>query len=357
FSQLGVGYREIPTQTNNINTNLQTGTEIISSGEEFRNENFYNFVLGADYHINKYNILTISGNFAYEIEQQPSATEFTQKNAQGDIISQWQRTESTQATNPKYQYEVQYKKDFADSKEHNLLISAVGNFFGKDQSSIFSNAASLGEIPFGNQQTRTNFKEARNTFQLDYTKPFNDVYTLETGVHYFLNDVANDFEVSEWVNNEWRSDPGLTNVFEFHQKVLGLYGTGAYEGDRWGVKLGLRVENTDLQTILINTEETNDRNFTNLFPSFHSSYKINEFISLQAGYSRRIFRPRLWDLNPFFNPRNNFSIRVGNPNLQPEFTDSYELNSIFILKEVSFNFGVFHRYTTEVIERVSFFEN
>ncbi|MEL6594240.1 MAG: carboxypeptidase-like regulatory domain-containing protein, partial [Bacteroidota bacterium] len=83
FSQLGVGYRELPTQTNNINTNLQTGTEIISTGEQFRNENFYNFVLGADYHINKYNILTISGNFAYEIEQQPSATEFTQKNAQG----------------------------------------------------------------------------------------------------------------------------------------------------------------------------------------------------------------------------------------------------------------------------------
>ena len=55
---------------------------------------------------------------------------------------------------------------------------------------------------------------------------------------------------------------------------------------------------------------------------------------MQAGYSRRIYRPRLWDLNPFFNIRNNFNIRVGNPNLLPEFTDSYEVTSIFNLKKV-----------------------
>ena len=52
-------------------------------------------------------------------------------------------------------------------------------------------------------------------------------------------------------------------------------------------------------------------NFVNLFPSFHTSYKVSEIFSMQAGYSRRIFRPRLWDLNPFFNIRNNFNVRTG----------------------------------------------
>ena len=65
----------------------------------------------------------------------------------------------------------------------------------------------------------------------------------------------------------------------------------------------------------------------------------------------------MWDLNPFFNVRNNFSIRTGNPNLLPEFTDSYELNSIYVFEKISLNFGVYHRYTTDVIERVSLFEN
>ncbi|MEM6345335.1 MAG: TonB-dependent receptor [Bacteroidota bacterium] len=357
FSQIGVGYRELPNDSRNINENLITGTQILSEGEEFRNENFYNVVLGTDYHINKYNVLTLSGNFAYEIEDQPSATNFTQLDANGDEVARWDREETTQATNPKYQYELQYKKDFRDNKEHFLLFSALGNFFGKDQASIFTNSASQGEIPFGNQQTRTNFQEARYTYKLDYTKPFKEYFTLETGAQYFVNNVSNDFEVNEWVNNEWINDANLTNVFEYSQKVLGVYTTGAYEGEKWGLKLGARVENTDLRTFLVNTEESNNQNFTNLFPSVHTSYKFNEFFSLQAGYSRRIFRPRLWDLNPFFNIRNNFNVRTGNPDLLPEFTDSYEVNSIYIFKKASFNFGVFHRYTTDVVERISTFED
>ncbi|MEM9937169.1 MAG: outer membrane beta-barrel family protein, partial [Bacteroidota bacterium] len=122
-------------------------------------------------------------------------------------------------------------------------------------------------------------------------------------------------------------------------------------------KLGLRLENTDLGTFLEQTEQSNNRNYTNLFPSAHTSYKISDLVSLQAGYSRRIFRPNMWLLNPFFNVRNNFNIRTGNPNLDPEFTDSYELTSIYVFEKVSLNLGVYYRYTTDIIERVSLFED
>ena len=180
---------------------------------------------------------------------------------------------------------------------------------------------------------------------------------MEIGAQYLVNDVSNDFSVSDKIGDEYVIDPGLTNVFEYHQDVLGVYGTASYEGKLWGIKLGLRAENTDLNTLLVNTNEENTQNFTNLFPTLHSSYKLTDAVSFQAGYSRRIYRPRLWDLNPFFNIRNNFSVRVGNPNLLPEFTDSYELGSIFIFDQISFNLNLYHRYTTEKIERVSTFEN
>ncbi len=147
----------------------------------------------------------------------------------------------------------------------------------------------------------------------------------------------------------------FTNNFEWNQKVLGVYATGAFETEIWGIKAGLRVENTDLQTELTTTNESNSQNFTNLFPSLHTSFTASENFALQAGYSRRIFRPRLWDLNPFFNIRNNFNIRTGNPDLQPEFTDSYELTSIYELGEASMSSSVYHRYTTDVVERVSTF--
>ena len=356
FTQLGAGYRELPNDLKNINQDLISNEIVLSEGREYRNEEFYNFILGTDYIINPANVLTLSGSFALELEDQPSRTDFSFLEASGDATSEWYRTETTTAINPKYQYELQYKSDFPDHKEHDLLFSTLGNFFGKDLESEFLDVTLSGEDVNNEQQTRTSFQEARYTFKLDYTDPITETITLETGAQYVLQDVSNDFAVSDLVDNVWVPDSSFTNVFDYNQNVLGVYGTGAYEAEKWGVKLGLRAENTDLKTLLVNTGQSNNQNFTNLFPSFHSSYKLTKRFSLQLGYSRRIFRPRLWDLNPFFNIRNTFSIRTGNPDLLPEFTDSYEFACIYILDKASINTSLFHRLTTDVVERVSRFE-
>ena len=357
FSQLGVGIRELPNDIETRNVDLVNNRTILSSGIEYRNETYYNIVLGTDYHINETNVLTLSGNFAMEIEEQPSSTTFSAINSGGEASAEWERNEVTDAKNPKLQYELQYKKDFKGDEEHTLLFSALGNFFGKDQSSEFINTTISGDNNDATQQTRTDFKEAVFTYKLDYTNPFTEQWTLETGAQYVLNDVSNDYEVNNLVDGAFENDPGLTNIFEYNQKVLGLYGTGSYEGEKWGIKAGIRLEHTNLSTLLATSGEANDQDYTNFFPSVHTSYKFSDRISLQAGYSKRIYRPRLWDLNPFFNIRNNFSIRQGNPDLLPEFTDSYEITSIYILGKTSLNLGVYRRYTTDVIERVSTFQN
>ncbi len=357
FSQLGVGYRSLPEDITAINRNRSSGTAIFSEGEQFRNETFYNVVLGTDYHLNARNVITLSGNFAYEIEDQPSFTEFRLEDGDGRTASVWNREETTEATNPKYQFELQYKRDFEDHKDHDLLISAIGTLFSKDQSSEFINTTLSGENNSGRQRTRTDFGEMENTFKLDYTRPVSEKFTVETGAQYVTDDVDNDFAVSNFRNEVYVEDPTLTNVFNWRQNVLAAYGTAAYDLGGVGLKVGLRLENTDVETELENTSETNGQNYTNLFPSAHASYQLTEAVSFQGGYSRRVFRPRMWDLNPFFNLRNNFTIRTGNPNLQPEFTDSYELTSVYILEKASLNFGVYHRYTTEVVERVTTFQD
>lgn len=357
FTQLGAGYRSLPRETENINQDLVNNTLIESDGIEYRNEMFYNMILGADYYINKNNVITLSGNFTYEVEDQPSETNFRSFDANGELVSEWERNEDTEATNPKWQYEVQYKKDFENDKGHDLIFSALGRSFGKDQSSEFSNNFIIGDNNLPDQETRTTFEQVDYTFKLDYTNPISDRFSVETGAQYVINQVGNDFSVADIIEDEVIVDESLTNNFEFDQRVLGLYGTGAYKFNKWGLKLGLRVENTSLNTLLVNTEETNDRNYTNLFPSAHTSYKFSEAFSLQAGYSRRIYRPRLWDLNPFFNIRNNFNIRTGNPDLNPEFTDSYEVTGIYIIGNLALNLGTYWRNTTDVIERVAIFED
>ncbi|MDX1349371.1 MAG: outer membrane beta-barrel family protein [Putridiphycobacter sp.] len=357
FTQLGAGYRSLPRYNNNINRDLVSGTELVSDGTNYRNEQFYNLILGTDYYLTKQDVITLSGSIAYEVEQQPSETEFSLLDSSNEIVRQWNRIESTEATNPKFQYELKYKRDFKDDKDHDLNFSFIGNYFGKTQSSDFDNSVILGSGILEDQLTSTQFSESRNTFNLDYVKPFKKTFTLETGVQYSVNDVRNNYQVEDEVAGVYTVNEGLTNTFEYSQNVFGAYGTGAYEKDKWGVKLGLRVEHTDLQTFLVNTNQQNTQKFINLFPSLHTSYKLNKRVSFQAGYSRRIYRPRLWDLNPFFNISNNFNIRTGNPNLLPEYTDSYEVGSIFIFQKTSFNFNVYDRYTTQVIEQISVFEN
>jgi outer membrane receptor protein involved in Fe transport len=357
FTQLGVGTRSLPQYSESINRDLVNNTTVSSKGTEYRNETFYNVILGTDYQINPLNVITLSGNLAYEVEKQPSRYDFSFSDSTGAIVSSWNRREITAATNPKYQYELQYEKKFEDNEDHVLLFSAIGSFFGKDQSSEFINTPVLGDNFNNDQRTETKFQQADYTFKLDYTDPITEKVTIETGAQYLINDVGNDFAVRNLIDGTWVTVNALTNNFVYNQKVLGVYGTGSYEGKKWGVKLGLRAENTDLNTLLTNTNESNNQNFTNLFPTAHSSYKLTEKVSVQAGYSRRIYRPRLWDLNPFFNIRNNFNIRVGNPGLMPEFTDSYEITSIFNLKKSAINASIYQRNTSEVIERVSTFEN
>lgn len=357
FTQFGGGYRSLPSYSKSINRNKLTGEEVRSEGTEYRNEYFFNLTLGSDFHINEYNVITLSGNVAVELEDQPSETEFSTFDGASVLASKWLREETTSAVNPKYQYDLQYEKKFKNHKDHVLQFSTLGRFFGKEQESEFLISPLVSAETQENQRTQTVFYQRNFTGKLDYVNPITEKLTLELGSQFDMNDVGNDYTVSDNINDVWLVDTGLTNNFEFDQQVLGVYITGSYEGEKWGLKLGSRVEHTNLLTVLTNTNQKNRRTYTNFFPSVHTSYNVSKMIAFQAGYSRRIFRPRLWDLNPFFNIRNNFSIRQGNPNLLPEFGDSYELTAIFILSKLSLNSSIYHLYTMDVIERVSYFEN
>lgn len=358
FSQLGVGYRTMPEDFETLNQNFDDGTSVSSEGDVEKNEKFFNLILGTDYYINDRNVITLSGNYAFEGETEYSEGAYNSFDASQVRTSGWNRLESTEATNPKWQYELQYKSDFSDKDDHFLLFSAMGSSFAKDQLSNFDNVATFGDgAETTSQQADNDFSQAEYTFQLDYTQPFGEKITLETGGQYFMSRVTNTYSISDFEEGNWVVIPSLSNDFSYSQNVLGLYGTGAYEGDKFGLKLGLRMENTDLQTELKQTGEENNQNFTNLFPTVHSSYKLAKNFSLQGGYSRRISRPRFFDLNPFTNIRNPLNVSTGNPNLLPEYTDSYEVTAIFDHSLFSLSGSIYHRYITQTVENVTTVEN
>lgn len=351
FSQLGVGRRTYPWEETSENRNVITNHFIQSGGGGDFHESYINAILGTDYFINERNVITLSGQFAYEAEKKDAHLDFDLFENSQAVTKRYRRYENATANNPKFRYELQYKKDFKRHEDQTLLFSALGDFFAKDESSTFTtnDAATDADAP---QKTQNNYKLAEYIFKLDYTHPFLDNYTIETGAQYLINDVGNDYAISSFIDNNWETNPDLSNVFDYNQNIFALYLTSAYEEEKWGIKWGLRIENTDLAINLKTTSEHHKYSYIDWFPSAHTSYKVSEKFSLQAGYSKRISRPSMWDLNPFYDLGNNYYITTGNPNLQPEYTDSYEITSIHSLPKASINWGVFYRHTKDVIEEV-----
>lgn len=259
--------------------------------------------------------------------------------------------------NFKWNYELQYKKDFEDNEDYVLFFSVMGNFFGKDQFFEFINIFLFDGDVFGDQFIWINFQEVEYIFKLDYIRLFFDKLILEMGVMYVVNDVSNDFVVSNLEGGDFVVDFSFINIFEYSQDVLGVYIIGAYEGEQWGIKLGMCVEYIDLKILLAIIGEFNNQNFVNFFFFLYMFYKFSDWVFVQVGYFWWIFCLRLWDFNFFFNICNNFSVCIGNFNLLLEYIDFYEVLSIYFLGLLFMNFSVYYWYIEVVVECIFVFEN
>jgi hypothetical protein len=120
---------------------------------------------------------------------------------------------------------------------------------------------------------------------------------------------------------------------------------------------GLRGELTIREIKNTNFEDDATLNRFDLFPTFHTSYKIGKNQELMASYSRRINRPGGRDLDPNPTYYNRYTIRIGNPNLKPEYTDSYEIGALRRFGRSYISLDGFHRITNNKIEGYETLEN
>ncbi len=195
--------------------------------------------------------------------------------------------------------------------------------------------------------------ENQYLLQVDYTQPFATKGKIETGIRTSFREMENDYLVQEKQESGiFKTIDGLDNVFLYDENILAVYGIVGNERAKWSYQAGIRAEYTDIETQLVETKESNPRSYTNLFPSGHLNYKANEKNAFQLSYSRRIRRPVYNDLSPyvtFSDQRNFFS---GNPNLNPEFTDSYELGHILYGEKSTLFSTVYYRNTQDKIQRI-----
>jgi outer membrane receptor protein involved in Fe transport len=204
-------------------------------------------------------------------------------------------------------------------------------------------------VPYDGERSFTDALTRQLTGQIDWIKTLGST-KLETGYKGNVRWLERDYLLEndplgddEWVENE------LSNNFDFDEAVHAVYGVVSRQAGKAQLQAGLRAEYADRTFSLEEPAESYPYDYTSLFPSGIITYNTSEATQLKASYSRRIRRPGTQELNPFpwfFDVQN---VLIGNPALNPEYTDAIELGWSRTLAKGSLQFSPFYRRTSDII--------
>jgi outer membrane receptor protein involved in Fe transport len=282
---------------------------------------------GADYSISESQTLTTS--FLYSPSRDNNVVDlqyrdFTQGN---ELIQTVNRNDNETETEATFEGTLSWVKQFKN-KDHKWTadLRYTGEI-DRERSTITEDT--LGRSGIFRQDVN-NLEDQRSILvQTDYIRPFGENKSFETGARLTLRTINNDYALSNYTESgNLNPVDSFTNAFTFIENVYAAY--AIYNGQfskKFTYQGGLRAEYTDITTKL-DSGGTNQRDYLNLFPSAFLTYKFNPRNDIQASYSRRISRPGFWTLAPFFSFSDNRNFYSGNPDVNPEFTDSYELGYV-----------------------------
>ena len=221
------------------------------------------------------------------------------------------------------------------------------------EDSVFENGILNGN-PTLNERSSNVEGETNILFQTDYVRPLSKKSRFETGLKANLRSIDNDYQVEQKEEGiDWLIVPELDNALQYTENIYAAYAIYSNKWDALSYQFGLRTEYSDIETNLVETNERNPREYLDWFPSVNFSYELDKRNQVQLSYSRRISRPRFWYLLPFLtysDPRNLFS---GNPDLNPEYTNSFETAYLRYFEKGSLLTSLYYRRRTGVIERVN----
>jgi len=246
-------------------------------------------------------------------------------------------------------------------KEGETLTADMNYFSGKNtnnslySTNYFSDGTGSNIIDNSQQKTIGVGDNQFLTVQTDYVKPLNTKTKLEAGLrlqqqkltnitdNYFLDNTTNDFVLSDAASINYKN---TNNIYAAYVSVTSSI-------KKFGYQLGLRAERSDYSGDLISTKEHFSNSYPiSLFPSVFLSQKFDGNHELQLSYTRRINRPNFFQLIPFTDYSDSLNITRGNPNLVPEFTNSFELS---YLKTLPHNntilASVYYKLTNNLITR------
>ncbi|WP_311195928.1 outer membrane beta-barrel family protein [Antarcticibacterium sp. 1MA-6-2] len=342
---------------------------IIEDREIDRLNRGFNTNLGMEYYLSDQS--SITGTIFYRTgEDVDVTTNISDYFIAGENVLETIRKENQQENDNSYQFSLYYINKFnedghqltADFQYENDEETQLTNLNEIEELDLIDNPLFLAERI---DQVET---QQEYLFQADYVLPFNEDSQFEAGYRGNFENSVTDYALSRDSigGGAYELDRNLTNIFDYTENVQALYTQyGTRLGD-FSFLLGLRLEHTKLKGE-INSELTEeelqaefgfpiDTNFDNdylgLFPTVNVIYELGEQENITLGYNRRINRPRGWFINPFPSRSSTNNVFQGNPNLQPAFSNAFDLGYLKRWEKLTLTSSIYYQNETDSFERI-----
>jgi outer membrane receptor for ferrienterochelin and colicin len=331
----------------------------LQSAETERRDMFGRYNLGIDYDINQYNFLTAAVNFGFRNSKNWQTDFLTQKFMEGSEPSIENREVYALDNSNSVDVSLNYTKTFErKGRELSFLTlystnarenDKTNTLFGEDNEVIASRLRNVN--PSKNEEF---------TLQLDYVTPVDEKGTkiLEYGAKNILRKSYSDYSnfLAEGPNGDYveMQDARSSNDFNYDQNVTAGYVSYTTPFlKNYTLKGGVRYEYTNINADFKTEFAADIPSYGTFVPSFNASRRLANGNLIKAAYNRRIQRPSLMFLNPNIDAvGNQVQITQGNPELDPEMTDNYELGYSTFIKSTTLNFTGFYRNTTGSIQPI-----
>lgn len=335
-------------------------TALIRQAADTRNNMLFGrYNLGWDYELNKYNFLTASVSVGLRNMRNRQEGLFTETFIEDALVSALLRDVNVDNLSNNVDVNFNYTKTFDKAQKE---FSVSGLYSRSNNNNDFVNSLYNGtftDIISRVKNENLGINE-EFTIQLDYVTPVGNTNSqiLEYGAKNILRKATSDFAyfTAEGSTGEFQQvdDILFSNEFTYDQNVSAAYASYTLGlGNDYTLKGGLRYEYTTINADFRNSELPADIPSYGVFvPSFNVGKKLTNGNMIKAAYNRRIQRPSLQFLNPNINQANPQQQSQGNPLLDPELTDNYELGYSTFVGGSSLNFTSYFRNTTGSIQPV-----